>query len=401
MLEPFREIRLPDVIDIVLVTALLYTAVVWIRRTQAALVAAGMLILGVLSILAHVLELRLTAWIFQGFFAIFLVMIVVIFQEELRQLFERVALWGLRRPNAAPPRADPTDTVVRCVLEFARDRIGALLVLPGHQPIERHIQGGIELNGKVSVPLLKSLFDPHSPGHDGAVIIEGGLISRFAVHLPLSKDAGQLSGVGTRHSAALGLAELTDALCLVVSEERGRMSIAQDGHLREVANAQELTARLAGFSREQAPDASRWSAGLRLVRANWVEKAASLIFVLGLWYAFVPGARPAELSYRVPVAVVNVPPGMVVDLIEPKEVHTTLRGPRRAFYLFDPRKLRATIDAGNAQPGRRVVPISRENIRYPSELSLEEIQPPRVRLVIRKADPVAADSGDGGAPAAR
>jgi DNA integrity scanning protein DisA with diadenylate cyclase activity len=91
------------------------------------------------------------------------------------------------------------------------------MLIRGNDPLERHITGWIPLDGKLSGPLLKSIFDPHSPGHDGAVLVEQDSITRFAAHLPLSKNLMQLSNVGTRHSAALGLAELTDALCIVVS----------------------------------------------------------------------------------------------------------------------------------------------------------------------------------------
>ena len=103
------------------------------------------------------------------------------------------------------------------------------LIAEGKDPIARHVMGGIELGGKISEPILKSIFDPHSPGHDGAVIVEHDQISLFAAHLPLSKDFQQLANVGTRHSAALGLAELSDALCIAVSEERGTISVARAG----------------------------------------------------------------------------------------------------------------------------------------------------------------------------
>jgi uncharacterized protein (TIGR00159 family) len=236
----FMQIGLADIIDIALVTIVLYMAIVWMRRTKAGLVGLGLFILGAVYIVARQLGLQLIAWFLQGFFAIFLIIIVVIFQEELRQIFERIALWSLRKRGTQTAQSETADTLVETVSDLARDKIGALIVLPGSQPIERHISGGIRLDGELSEPLLKSVFDPHSAGHDGAVVVEKDRISRFAAHLPLSKDFRQLSRVGTRHSAALGLAELTDALCLVVSEERGKISIAQDGRLREVGSTPEL-----------------------------------------------------------------------------------------------------------------------------------------------------------------
>jgi hypothetical protein len=273
---------------------------------------------------------------------------------------------------------------VRCAADFARDRIGALIVLPGKQPIERHIQGGIELHGRLSEPLLKSLFDPHSPGHDGAVIVENDCVVKFAAHLPLSKDFRQLAGVGTRHSAALGLAELTDALCLVVSEERGQISVARDGRLRRIGDVHELGLELQSFLREKRAAEKPRRPAWQLLRENWAEKLASLALVAALWYLFVPGSRPATMTYPMPVSVINLPSDLVLESVDPPTVKGTFTGQRRAFYLFDPRRLEVVIDASLAQLGRRTFEISEANVRYPKELSLEAIAPSRVRISVRK-----------------
>jgi diadenylate cyclase len=392
ILDLVREVRLADVVDIALVTTLLYTAIVLLRRTQAGFVAIGLMMLGALYIAARAVDLRLTAWILQGFFAVFLVIIVVIFQEELRQLFERIALWSLRRGSRRPVRFDSLDVVVKVLSDFARARVGALLVIPGRQPIDRHVQGGIELDGRLSEPLLKSLFDVHSPGHDGAAIIEQDRIKRFAVHLPLSTNFVQLTRVGTRHSAALGLAELTDALCLVVSEERGQISIAHDGKLQQLFSAQELTGVLQKFMQDTHPSQQGRKVWWELLRENWVEKVAALALVLGLWYLFVPGSRPAIFTYDVPVNVQNLPPEYVLQQVDPPKVKLVFSGLRRAFYLFDPGRLSVTIDASLVKVGRRTFAIDDEDVRYPKELSLQEIDPPRVRIAVQQAE----NEGKGG-----
>src|SRR4029077_8268814 len=117
--------------------------------------------------------------------------------------------------------------------------MGGRVVGEAKNPRARELRGGMELGGKLSEPLLKSIFDPHSPGHDGAVIVENDRISRFAAHLPLSNDFGQLAHVGTRHGAALGRAELSDALCIVVSEDRATISLPREARLRKIDNIQE------------------------------------------------------------------------------------------------------------------------------------------------------------------
>jgi diadenylate cyclase len=378
------EIQLADVVDMLLVTVMVYTAVVWIRRTRASLVAIGILILGAVSLAARALGLQLTAWMLQGFFAVFVIIVVVIFQEELRQLFERLAVWSLRRRDAGGTLFDPSDILVACLTDFARDRIGALIVLPGSQPIHRHLHGGIELNGRLSVPLLKSIFDPHSAGHDGAVLLEDGRVTRFAVHLPLSKDSRQLSGVGTRHSAALGLAELTDALCLVVSEERGRVSVARDGRLHALDNPHDLGLILEQFRRAQHPSRDRRRGWTQVIRQNWVEKLASVAIVITLWYLFVPGSRPTQVTYEVPVTVQNLPAAFAIEDVIPEKVEVTLKGATRAFYLFDPRSLSVHVDASPAKLGRRTFAISDENVLHPKDLALESIHPSSVKLSLRR-----------------
>jgi uncharacterized protein (TIGR00159 family) len=386
MINPFLDIGLTDIVDIVFVAVLLYTVMVWVKRTRASLVVMGIFILGAVYMLARQLELQLTAWIFQGFFAILLIIIVVIFQEELRQIFERVAVWSFGKKGIHRSlRSDTTDVLIRCLADLAKNRIGALIVLRGNDPLERHIMGGIELGGRLSEPLLASIFDPHSPGHDGAVIIENNRITRFAAHLPLSKDFQQLSRVGTRHSAALGLAELTDAFCIVVSEERGSVSVARDGKLREVTNLQQLGSWLQEFLQEKYPSQDRRKISVDLVKENWVEKAVSLCLTLVLWYAFVPGSKIARETYKIPVAVENLPSNLVLDKVQPPEVKATFTGPRRAFYLSDYRKLKVTVDTSPAASGQRKFIISERNVQYPKGLTIEELTPTTVTISVKRS----------------
>jgi uncharacterized protein (TIGR00159 family) len=383
VLAQLRELKPVDAIDIGLVTIFFYSAIALVRRTQARLVAIGILFLGALYIVARGVDLRLTSWLLQGFFAIFVVIIVIIFQEELRQLFERLALWGLRRRRTAPAADGPREVVVRCAADLARARIGALIVLTGRQPIVRHLHGGVPLGGTLSEALLKCIFEPHTPGHDGAVIVEHATVTRFGVQLPLSTDFPQLRGVGTRHAAALGLAERSDALCIVVSEERGRISVAHRGTLLALDDPAQLERAVTDFLRKTFPRAAERPTLWSLVRENWAEKIASLAMVIGLWYLFVPGSRPATLAYPIPVRVVNVPPGYELERVDPPQVTAVFSGVRRAFYLFDPSRLDVTIDASLARYGRRTFAIAEDQIRHPAEIAVDDVRPEQVRISLR------------------
>jgi uncharacterized protein (TIGR00159 family) len=385
-INPLPSITIAEVIDILLVATLLYTAVVWAQRTRAAMVVRGILVFGGIYIIARYLELQMVAWIFQGFFAIFLIMIVVIFQEELRHLFEQTAVWSFNFTKPRPLHSDASDVIARTLADLAKSKTGALIVIRGRDPLERHITGGIPLDGKLSGPLLRSIFDPHSPGHDGAVLVENGNISRFAVHLPLSKDLRQTADAGTRHSAALGLAELCDALCLVVSEERGQVSVARNGRLRPTENLREIAAAIDDFLRDTFPVQEYKYKGITFdfLRKNWIAKAASLSLALGFWYVFVPGARTIQVNYKIPVALQNLPATLTVEAIQPPEISATFIGPRRSFYLFDLRKIKATVDVTTAELGRRTFAISEQNLHYPKELTLEELSPSSIRILVKK-----------------
>ena len=384
-LIPFATITVGEIVDVLLVAILVYTAIVWLRRTRAAFVVRGILILGAAYMLVRYLDLQMTAWIFQAFFAVFVVMIVVIFQEELRQMFERIAVWSFTRQPVPTATSATADILVRTLADLARDHIGALVVIAGKDPIDRHITGGIALNGRLSVPLLRSIFDNHSPGHDGAVLIEHDQLTRFAAHLPLSKDLAQTAQVGTRHSAALGLAELCDALCLVVSEERGTISIARNGRLRQLDGSQELGAAIQIFLNERFPAKASGSLRLGLLRENWLTKAVSICLAIALWYLFVPGSKLVEVNYKVPVTVENLPANLQIEAIDPPVVSATFSAPLRTFYLFDRKKIRISADVAMAELGRRTFTLSDKDLRFPKELTLQEFSPTSVRISVKAA----------------
>ena len=245
------------------------------------------------------LELQLTAWFFQGFFAVLVVLLVVVFQDDLRRLFEQIAVLSLRR-RPAPTPVDGITILVRTLLQLAAQRTGALLVLPGREPLERHLQGGTPLDALISEALLLSIFDPESPGHDGAVVAQGNRLVRFSVHLPLSEDRTQLGTGGTRHAAALGLAERCDALCVAGSEERGTVALASNGQLQVLEKPEHLMGalrqHLAQLGTESGAHRTQWK---RLWRRGLEALTAFALALVG-WLAFVPGSTVDQVRRAVP-----------------------------------------------------------------------------------------------------
>lgn len=387
MARAVLEFRITDVVDVAIVALMLWAALAWLRRARARIALAGVALAAAAFLIARQLELQMTVWILQGFFAVLVIVLVVVFQEDLRRLFEQIAVLGLRRtPPPAPP--DAVDAIVAAVRRLVAQHTGALFVIPGREPLDRHVTGGIPLAGLVSEPLLLSLFDPHSPGHDGAVAIEGDRVTRFALHLPLSTDHAQLGMGGTRHAAALGLAERADAFCIVVSEERGTVSIARDGRLRVLPGPELLARELRRFLAERVPKPEKRRSRFATLVRRWPEALLATGASIGLWVLLVPGSTVGQFQRRVPVEIENLPDGYALESIEPTEVDVVFQGRRRDVYLaLQQAKLSLHVDALLVQLGRRSFDVGPGDVRHPDGLVPLSVSPSKIKLNVVTGGP--------------
>lgn len=386
-LDWLTAIGVTGFLDILIMSLLLYSVLVWFKKTKAAFVLTGILIIAGVYLVARELNLYLTAQVFQAFFAVILVAMIVIFQEELRQFFEQVAVWSFNRGQQKDSRRlsrPEVEVLVNALADLSRQRIGALIVVRGRDLVMRHLVGGVDLDGRVSEPLLKSIFDPHSIGHDGAVIIDRGRISRFSCQLPLSKSLRTIGPVGTRHAAALGLAELTDALCLVVSEERGSISVARAGKLEEITDPEALKQTIDLFYQEITPVEPGRRSWQDFFKKNSREKVIALGMALALWFVVVHGSKPVYRTYTVPVKYSVLPSTLAVRALTPKEVDVRLSGPRRAFYFFSAGKIRLFLKLWNLERGFHKIKINRSDLSFPKSLVLEGIEPPALRVYLEE-----------------
>ena len=379
MHTPLLHIAPTDLVDIAVVGLLLWGLVAWTRRVHTRMALLGLAFLGVFYLIAQQFELQLTAWIFQGFFAVLVVVVVVVFQDDLRRLFEQIATLGLRRKA---PRPDPSNlaALIRGLRQLAAKRRGALVVLPGREPIERHLQGGVSLDAEVREELLDSLFDPGSAGHDGALVMQNNRIASFGVHLPLSENRDELKGGSTRHAAALGLAERSDALCLVVSEERGTIGIAARGQLEVLDDPGDLLDRIQDHLQHTGTEVTVRRAGQRLV-----EGLLSFALALGAWVVFVPGATLDKTELQVPIAVEHIPEGYVLEDVKPPAVEVAVAGSRVDLFLASNADFQVVIDAKLVEWGRRTFEVSAQSVRHATGLEVKSVKPEKVRLTVHKA----------------
>ncbi len=325
--------------------------------------------------------------LFQWFFAVFVLAWVVIFQEEIRRFFEQVAVWSFKKHSLSPEESRGREMrialITRTICDLARARTGALVVLQGSGVLAGHLQGGVALDGILSEQLLKSIFDPHSAGHDGAVIIEGDRLSRFAVHLPLSKNLDRLQQGGTRHAAGLGISEVTDSLCLVVSEERGTISAAYHGELRPIVDAHELSAQIAHFYEETHAPAQKRSSW-DVLRRNRGEKIAALALAFLIWFVHVYGSKIEYKALSIPVQHADLESNLTIASIEPSEVEVTFSGPRRALYFLNKEKVSLFLKTLKLPEGTHSIRISGANFTFPKDVHLEGVDPSSITITIKK-----------------
>lgn len=260
VLSIFSHFTLSSALDIAIVTLLFFGVLMLVRGTRADQVLRGVLLLFIFfSLMAAAFHLTMVDWLLRNSPVVLLVAIPIIFQPELRRALEQVGRTSaiINHPLAtfsAPLQASACDEIVDAVQQLVERRYGALIVLEGTTGLEDFVRSGVRVDGDVTSDLLLTIFFVHTPLHDGAVIIRGDRILAAGCVLPLS-DNPRAAGLGTRHRAALGITEQTDAACIVVSEETGTVAIARGGHLTRNVRIERLGQYIQAFYRTESAEA--------------------------------------------------------------------------------------------------------------------------------------------------
>jgi diadenylate cyclase len=240
----FIPVTLFDVLDIAVISYLLYRVYFFIRGTRAAQMTVGLVVILVLSVVAPLFNLGALSWLFQNLKTIWLVAFVVVFQPELRRLLIYIGQTRLARYFVSVAGTRTVEEVIKASLELSKRGYGGLIVLVKETGLRPVVETGVRLQAEVSVPLIVSIFNPRSPLHDGAIVIQNELIEAARCILPLSDNPQLDQTLGTRHRAAVGLSEESDAVVIVISEETGTISVAYKGVLKRGMDEQAMRREL-------------------------------------------------------------------------------------------------------------------------------------------------------------
>lgn len=368
-----------DAVDIAITSILVYAVLclLWTTHNRILLLATAGLV-GI-YLVASVFELYLTELALRTAALGLLVLFAIAFQEDIRRAILQRWRWRGKMFAENELTGEPIDELIDFVSKSAEQRVGVLVVIQGRDALDSALKGGIRLSAPVNVMLLQSIFDPGTPGHDGAVIVQDGQIVRMCAHLPLSNNLSELRGRGTRHSAGLGLSEIADALVVIASEERGAISVASGGALHDVSTPIELKQRIDAFLNEKYPAPNRPRFAGPLVGRLGLKLAAVAI-AAAAWTLYASHTDTIERSFAVPLEFRNIPGNLVLADGSPETVRVTLTGSEPAFALLSPNTLEVQVNLEGKEAGEAIVPLTEKNCIYPSDLRVVHIEPSELRL---------------------
>ena len=269
-------IRWTDIVEIIILSFLIYHILVWIKNTKAWSLLKGILVIAVFILFAAYFEMNTILWIVNNLFSVAVTAVVVILQPELRRAVEELGRKNIissiipitvgRGPEGGRFSDKTINEIVKACVEMGRARTGALIVMEKDESLTDYERTGIEIDGVVTSQLLINIFEHNTPLHDGAVIVRGDRVTSATCYLPLSDNMRLSKELRTRHRAGVGISEVTDSLTIIVSEETGKISVAYGGDLERNVDAERLRARLSDLQNKSEEDSrkrivwkGRWS----------------------------------------------------------------------------------------------------------------------------------------------
>jgi len=262
----FMKIRLTDIVEMIILSFLIYQVMVWIKKTRAWALLKGFAVLLIFIFFAWRFQMNTILWLAQNILGVGVTALVIVFQPELRKALEQLGQKNIlasvlsfdnSREDSARFSDRTVNELVKAVFEMSKVKTGALIVMERNTPLHEYERTGITLDSALSSQLLINIFEHNTPLHDGAVIVRENRIVSATCYLPLSDNLHLSKALGTRHRAAVGISEVTDSLTIVVSEETGTVSMASGGELIRHLTPEELRDRLVA-AQDKSQDTGRF-----------------------------------------------------------------------------------------------------------------------------------------------
>ena len=258
-----------NLLEVIILAVIVYECLLLIKNTRAWMLLRGILVILLFTFIAMIFRFDTILWILERIATIAVIAILVIFQPELRKALEQLGnqkivsnILPLNDTETADMTRSTVDQIVKATFEMGKQKTGALMVLEQSESLADIEKTGIQIDGLISSGLLINIFEKNTPLHDGAVILRGNKVAAATCYLPLSDNMSISKDLGTRHRAALGISEITDSFTIIVSEETGRVTVANRGQLTRMSDAESLrVALLALMETEENKRIRNWWRG--------------------------------------------------------------------------------------------------------------------------------------------
>jgi uncharacterized protein (TIGR00159 family) len=381
--------RLQDIADILIMTFLLYQLYSWFRLTRAFQVLLGLGVVTLIYFATRFLGLYMTSWVLQELGTVLIILIIVVFQSEIRQALYRFSRLRHFIDNRQDTQHSQFQDVSETLFGMGAERTGALVVFQRNESIEELMSNGVRLDSEISPQMLESIFYNGAPFHDGAALIRDGRIALASCHLPLSVNPDIPRHLGTRHRAALGLSERSDAVVVVVSEERGEISLIYSGVLRIMASPAELISVLEELLRTRN---ETLNTNIRQsLFANMLPKVAILLGVCLFW-ALVTSRHGQITTVTAPVRLHGLPESLILLRTTPEDVNVQIKSMSSLTPTPSKLDLTAEIDASGVQEGQTSLRVRNSDFKLPSGITITTVSPSSIRISaerkLRKSVPV-------------
>lgn len=363
------------------VSIILHRLFLLLRGTTALQVMLGLLFLWLAEAIAEAAGLLLTSWLLRGIGAVAVLAIVVVFRNELRELFLRTNPIRFFLGRYSRMLEEDLGSIVESAFRLAEKQIGAVIVLQNRDQLGAHLREGIELDGRVDPRIIECIFAKDSPVHDGAIVTAKNRITRVGTFLPLTQKEGLLQHYGTRHRAALGLSEVSDALILVVSEERGDVSLVCGGEIEKFDSPVQLRQRLEGLLQREKPRADLSITRSRLNYAGGL--LLTFLLVASVWGMYT-GRQLSLITVSAPLDFRNLPENLELKEVSAERIEAQISGRQRVVDSLRSGEVRAFLDLREMKAGRHEIVLKRGNIEVPLGLEIVRITPSLIELELEE-----------------
>jgi uncharacterized protein (TIGR00159 family) len=376
-------LRWQIVADFLVLALAFYALLRWARTAHAMRIALGVVGLHALALLARHLDLVVTSWVLDAAAILATLVLLLVFQPELRRAFMRLDSVLKRWPRPVMVRSRTSVVISNAAFGLTRLHLGALLVITRRDSINELLEGGNILGADISSEVLEAIFQKLSPLHDGAAVIEGDKIVRANVVLPLTRRQDLPVSYGTRHRAAVGLAERCDALVVAVSEERAEVTLMDGGRIYPIADEEHFVSTLEGLL---SPVSEGLASGLRRLFLTDLRLKFSALGLAGvIWGMSFLASGTTIRTMRVPIEFSNVPPGMVVTGQSAEALEVQVRGSPWIMDSVNLPRLVGSFNLGGMQAGWHTLRLKPESLDLPPGIAVDRVTPDSIQVQVAVA----------------